>query len=477
MACKEVVIIGGGITGLSAAHQLFKLAQEADFPVHCTLIEESATFGGKIRTLKQENWMMELGPDSVFTLKPRGVEFMKQLGMEAEIVPVNSGGKTFIYHDHRLDPLPGGVFSGIPTDLMAFAKSRLISPLGKLRALGDLILQEEHRLDDISVGDFLQHRLGSQVVEMIAAPLLAGIHAGDIHRLSLHATMPALRKLRESHRSMLLSAMGRKKPPSTPSRVAAPRAPVFVNLENGLESLIDRLKCNLQETNSTTLVPSTRALQIMQIADHRYQILIDSAGETRLLEADAVIVAVPAYAAAELVSTMSADFTPLRLLRYASTATVGLGYTGQPLPSYMTGSGFLIPANQGMTATACTIVSNKWPYTTRSSGMTMLRCYVGRDGDEGALSWDDAQIISAVKRDLTQVGIHAQPEIAFVTRWPAAMPQYDVNHLIRIKKLEEQEDAVPGFSIAGAAYRGLGIPDCIKDADRAAQRIMKYFQS
>ncbi len=464
---RHVVIVGGGITGLTAAFRLRKRNND-DHLLKCTVIESDTRFGGKIATRRTNEYTLELGPDSIFTRKPAGIEFIRELGLEAQIVPVRPSSGTFVWHNNQLQPLPPGVATGLPSDLAAFAKTKLLTTQGKFRALVDLILPLEPLHGDIALGELLRKRLGDEVVNVMVSPLLAGIHAGDIDRLSLDAVMPMWRKLYEEHRSLILGTIAMKK--KTQSAPPAPTGPVFINLKNGLEQLVDRLVQSIEGFADLHL--NTSAVEIKKNTNGKYEITVLRDGILSTIEADAMIITTPAFAAADLLTSLDISLDALRSIRYAHTATVSFGYQGTP-PSYqMTGSGYLVPRNEGATITACTIVSTKWTNASQN-GNLLVRCYVGRDGDEEAVDWTDERLIQATLSDLEKsIGLKERPNFIKIKRWKYSMPQYDVGHLDRIQLIEDALKDHPGIVLAGAAYRGIGIPDCIKDATRAVERIL-----
>jgi hypothetical protein len=226
---------------------------------------------------------------------------------------------------------------------------------------------------------------------------------------------------------------------------------------------------------------NTRATGVRHRLDGRYEVTVQSqlqsAGQVEVLTADAVVVTIPAFAAATVLTSLNVDSGLLSSIRYVSTATVTLGYAGNVLPPEMTASGFVVPPGEKRVLTACTFVSNKWPHAVRN-GHTLIRCYLGRDGDESSVHWNDEQMEEAVRGDLRQIlGINAAPETVLISRWMDAMPQYDVGHLNRIKEIDRQVAGYPGLVLAGAAYRGVGIPDCVVDATRAAENVLAYLSS
>jgi len=470
---KQVIVIGGGITGLTVAYQLQKLANQHALPISCKVFEQDTRFGGKIRSHRTDELTVELGPDSIFTPKLVGRNFIQELDLQNDVVASNPSGGTYVLHNRSLQPLPTGMFSGIPTDLGAFARTSLLSPVGKARALADLFLPSMNINSDMSLGRFLRRQLGNEVVDVMIAPMMAGIHAADIDHLSLDAVMPSLRQIYEKHRSLIRGAMNQKKQRASVAQQI--EQPMFISLQNGLESLVERLLERLQD--ETALVSRTQALRICKRSDSGYDVTVHRAGKQTVLRADAVVITTPAFSAAKMLSGLSLDAQLLNQIRYVSTATILVGYPKNHLESRIPGSGFLIPRSEPTPMTACTVVSKKWAHAVRSH-QTVLRWYVGRDGAEAAVDWSDELLISKITRDLEDViGSIGDPEFRLVTRWHHAMPQYDVGHLDRVEAIEKQLIEYPGIVLAGSAYRGMGIPDCIQDATRAALRISELFTS
>lgn len=468
---KHVVVIGGGITGLSAAFALKQCADVDKLPIRCTVLEQDHRLGGKIRTYREDGMVLEAGPDSILARKPAGVGLMREMGVEGEIVGTNpTAHKTYILHDGRLERLPPGTNMGIPTHFSSFASTKLLSLPGKLRAALDFVMPPAAGQADMSLGSFLRRRLGNEVVDNIAEPLLAGIYAGSVDTLSLAATFPQFRNLEKKHRSLIRGSIAQRRQ-AQPNQAAQSGRSVFVTLRGGLQTLIERLYDCLQEW--ATLATETSVTSILKQEDGTYVVHAQSPQEESTYTCDAVIVTVPAPAAAALLSPLSATARELNEITYVSTATVILGYPADAIQVDLDASGFLVPRRENRHITACTWVSSKWPHTT-SKGRVLIRCYVGRAGQQEELALDDQQIVQLVQKDLRDIlGITARPWFTRLTRWNHAMPQYLVGHVERILRVEASllRDA-PGVFIAGAGYHGVGIPDCIADGDLAAQKVI-----
>ncbi|SDX00918.1 protoporphyrinogen oxidase [Alicyclobacillus hesperidum] len=443
---------------------------ENPMDIQCMVCEQSEKFGGKIRTLKSNRLVIETGPDSIFTRNPAAIEFMQELGLSDDIVQISSSCGTLVWHDNKLQPLPQGFNTGVPSDLLSLASTELLSTAGKCRALEDLFTPGKLSEQDVSLGEFLRKRLGDELVEVLAAPLLAGIHAGSIDNMSLDANMPVLRQWYMKHRSLIIGALQHRHQSSVEEQ--SPR-PTFISLRGGLIQLIESLVARLQDNTDLRLV--TQATSIDRTEDGKYKIFLDNNGHKFSVKADAIILTTPTYIAAELLNRLNPLPETFTQIRYVSTATITFVYSSTSVPSELAMNGFLIPRVEGCTITACTIVSNKWPHTS-TEDQVLIRCYVGRDGCQEAVFWSDEDLILAAREDLRRIlAITQNPSDIVLKRWNHAMPQYDVGHKERIDKIYHDLQKYPGLFVAGAAYRGVGIPDCISDAGHTVERLKEYF--
>lgn len=471
---KRVAVLGGGITGLSAAFYLYRLAERKGLPVRVTLLESSARLGGRIDTLRQDGYVIERGPDSFLARKTAMIELARDLGMENELVGISPlAGKTMIVHRGRLHPMPQGLQMGIPTDLAAFARTGLISPLGKLRAACDLVIPRRRGDGDESVGEFLRRRLGREVVERIAEPLLAGIHAGDLDRLSLRATLPQFARLEQTYGSLIRGMAAARRNVQPPDLPPEARGKVFLTFRRGLLAVVEALDVRLRRDGcDIRLGTAASALEQGSPDGAPYRIFTEDGSA---LPADAVVVTVPAPAAADLLDPY-VDTDALRKIDYVSVANVVFGYDARRFGHMLDGSGFLVPRGEGRTITASTWTSTKWPHTA-PAGKRLIRCYVGRAGDEAAVDLPDDSLVYAVKRDLRELmGLEAKPELTVITRLHRSMPQYAVGHQERITAFRRELSArLPGVLVAGAAYEGVGLPDCVAQGRKAAEQLMQMW--
>ncbi len=479
-ALRRIAVVGGGISGLSAAFYARKLSRERGIAADITLFEESPQLGGKIQTLHRDDCVIERGPDSFLTRKLPILELTRELGIEDELVAINPQAKSFILRKGKLHRMPQGLVLGIPTQIMPFARTALISPIGKARAAMDLVLPRGTGGDE-ALGSFLQRRLGREVLEHIIEPLLAGIYAGDTQKLSLQATFPQFGKLEQQYGSLILGMLRNKqlqnRTASQAQHAQSPLPPalsqaVFLTYKRGLSTLIDALTDNLQNLQDCRIVRGVSVREIAQAEDAGI-LVHTSEGDASLF--DAVIVAVPNYSAVTLLSGISGVDTSLIDIPYASVANVVLAYRSEDAASKMNGSGFLVPRDEGLTITACTWTSVKWLHTAPEH-LALVRCYIGRQGDDRGVTLSEEELINRVRADLkTTMNVTAEPVFTETTRWRASMPQYPVGHLDRLRLFRKQlGQALPGSAVAGAGYLGVGIPDCIAQGKQAAQDIIAF---
>lgn len=460
----RVVIIGGGMTGLAAAHDLDRLVASGAVD-GVTLLEAAPRLGGKIATERVNGFPVEGGPDSFLTVKPHALQLCGEIGLGDRVVGTLSPRDVFVLYRGRLQPLPDGLTAMVPKPA-ALLRSPLFSWPEKLRFALDLVVPPPEDGADQSLGEFFGRRLGRAAVDRLVAPLLAGIYAADPDCLSLDATFPQYADSVRRHRSLVRAARaGRRSRP-----VAQPGLGMFATLEGGLSELVEGLLRTL------TRVIVRTGVQVKTLARDRRGYSVELADGSRL-PADAVIVTVPAYAAAMLVADVSPDAAGLlQQIPYASTAAVVLGFRRKDVAHPLAGHGYVVARSEQTLHTACTWVSSKWPHRAPPDHVA-LRCYAGRAGDERALALNDEELAAAVIAEIRALlGISGAPVLTRVYRWPNAMPQYLVGHRALVAGIERALEATPGIVAAGAAYRGVGLPDCIREGRAAATRALTWLQ-
>jgi len=393
--------------------------------------------GGKIATTSLAGVAVEAGPDTFLARVPWAADLCRSLGLGENLV-APATGKAYVWTRGALRPLPEGTSLGVPCRLAPLARTGIVSPWGVARAALDVVLPRTRPTGDRSVREVVGRRFGPEVTARLVEPLLGGIHAGRADRLSLASVAPQVAEAAASHRSLLLGlrqAAGRVGP-------AGSGGPVFLGLRGGLQRLVDRLA---------------------EEVDVRLNARVDALGD---IEAEHVVLAVPAFTAARLVGGEAA--AELEGVEYASVVTVSLAYRPEALPGPLDGSGFLVPRVDGRLITACTWTTAKWGLAGDS---VLLRASAGRIGDDRAMRMTDAALVASVHGELAAaMGLRsAGPDESLVTRWPRSFPQYDVGHEDRVRRIERL--LPPHVQVAGAAYRGVGIAACVRQAEHAARRI------
>ena len=461
----RLVVVGGGITGLAAAHHALELARERRIALELTLVEARERLGGTIATERAGGFLIEAGPDSFLSEKPWALALCRRLGLEDRLARTDDRyRKVFVWHAGRLHPLPDGWELLAPTRLAPFLSSRLFSWPGKLRMAFDLVLPRGIA-DDESLGAFVRRRLGREALERVAQPLVAGIYTADPDDLSLTATMPRFAELEKQERSIILG-LRRARRRARETGVSGARWSLFVTLKEGMEDLVAALATRLQPG---TVLLKQRVAGVERRGD-RWRV---ATAEGADLDADRVIVATESHAAARMLRYVDPTLaTLLAEIPYASSATVTLGYRRADVAHPLDGFGFVVPHAQKRALLACTFSSVK--YAGRApEGDVLLRAFVGGALNETVLELDDAPLVMRARAELREaLGITAAPALARVFRWPKAMPQYHVGHLARVETIERRAGALPGLDLAGGAYRGVGIADCVRSGEAAAERAL-----
>lgn len=462
----NVAIVGGGIAGLSAAHALMTSNPSLDI----VLIEAQSRLGGKILTEVVDGFVIEGGPDSFISYKPWAVELCHKVGLSGRLMGTNrEQTQTYILHQGRLVQLPEGLLLLAPTRLIPFLRSPLFSPMGKLRMGLDLIIPKKNDTRDESLAGFSRRRLGQEAVERLAGPLLAGIYAGDPERLSLAATFPELAELEQKYGGLIRGMMARRR--ETARMAAQSSYTMFMTLTGGLKDLVEALTLQLAPVR---LLTGVRAINLAQKEGSGYDLALE---DGKILSAEAVVLATPAFAAAELLQGLDEVLAKqLHAIPYVSTATVSLAYRRVGFPHPLNGFGFVVAGRRPQQIMACTWTSTKFPHRAPSDHV-LLRCFVGGAGREEEAFLPEQVLVQMVRKDLqSALGITEEPVLAKVYRWLQANPQYEVGHLERVDSIEERLRPYSGLFLAGAAYRGVGIPDCIRSGTQAAQGVLDYLE-
>jgi oxygen-dependent protoporphyrinogen oxidase len=450
-----ITIIGGGISGLSAAWAL----QKRQVPY--LLLEAGPSLGGVIRTETRDGFVLEGGPDSILAQKPEGVALCRELGLGERLIPTNPERRAvYILHRRKLHPLPEGMMLAVPTKILPFARSGLFSWPGKLRMGFDLVRPGRQENGDESIASFLRRRFGQEAVARLGEPLLAGIHAGDPERLSILATFPRFRALEAKHGSLVRGMLAAPRPKPKPG---APPAAAFYSLRDGLHELVDALVGRLDPESIRT----GAAVRSLARDGAGFTIGLE-AGET--LRADSVIVAAPGPKIAPALEGLLPDVArTLSAVPFASSATVLLGYRRNDVAHPLDGYGMVVPQTEGLRTTALSFVSTKFAHRA-PEGHVLLRGFLGGVRDGEVLDLSDEEMVKTVCGDMKSIlGLRGEPVLTRVFRWPGGTPQLEVGHLDRMQAVERTVGEVPGLRLTGAGIWSTGIPDSVADATRVAE--------
>jgi oxygen-dependent protoporphyrinogen oxidase len=469
MTAFRVVVVGGGIAGLAAAHRLVEQAGAAGLPLALTVCEAAGRLGGTIRTERTpDGLLVEGGPDSFISEKPWALALAERIGLGPRLRRTDDRHRrTYVVHRGRLHPLPDGFLLLAPARLAPFAGSRLFSWRGKLRMALDLVLPRRPADGDESLASFVTRRLGREALERVAEPLVAGIYTAAPERLSLAATMPRFLALEREHRSLILG-LRRSAAAREVAGASGARWSLFVTLAGGMSELVEALAARLP-AGSVRLGCAVAGVETGGPgAGWRVRL-----GDGTAVAADAVVLAGEAHRMAPLVTGFDPELGRLLgAIRYVSSATVTLAYPRSAVGHPLDGFGFVVPRAEGRAALACTFSSVKYPGRA-PEGTVLLRAFLGGARAEDVLAHDDARLVRLAETDLAGLlRIAGAPLHARVARHPASMPQYDVGHLDRVAAIEARVAGWPGLGLAGGAYRGVGIPDCIRSGEAAAERIV-----
>jgi oxygen-dependent protoporphyrinogen oxidase len=482
---RRIVVVGGGISGLSAAFFLRRRLPDAKL----TVLEARPRAGGNIRTEETRGFVIDAGPDSFLRTKPAAVKLCAELGLEGELVkPRPESRHVFIVHDGELVPLPAGMVLAVPTRLGPMLRTNVMSLPAKLRMLGDLLMPVgsggPDPARDESIGSFLTRRFGREAAERIANPLLGGIYAGDVNELSLRATFPQLADLEQRYGSVILGlcAPSAGLPAGVPSSLserldrvrqvmkwlkrdepAAHESP-FLSFRGGMSRLISKLA----EPLGNDLRVGVAARRITPSGSgNGYRVEVD--GDT--LDADAVLLTTPAHVASGLVPDEELS-RELAGIRYTSTATIFFAFERATVAHPLLGSGFIVPKGEN-DLIAGTWVSSKWD-ARAPEGHVLMRAFVGGTSGQALLERSDEELVAIARFELERLhGPLGEPLFTRVYRYERSNPLPDVGHPQRLERLRARTAALPGLELSGAPYDGVGIPDCVRQADAAAERIAR----
>ncbi len=458
----RIAIIGGGISGLTAAFTLEEHRRTG--AVDYTLYESSPHLGGVLRTEHIDGCVVEAGPDSFITEKPWAADLCRALGLGDQLIGSNdSDRKTYILLHGRLIPMPDGLMFMVPTKILPTGLSPLFSLTTKLRMAQELLHPPRAAGADESVASLVERHYGAEMVDRLADPLLSGIYGGEAASLSVRAVLPRFAEMERTHGSLGRAMLAARNRMSHPADQPAP--PLFTSLKNGMQQLVETLVPRL---NASSLATKT-SVQSIHLEAGGWTV---SAG-LKSDHFDAVILAVPTHAAAQLLSISSPQLSAeLSAINYTSSITIGLGYNRQVRQSLPPGFGFLVPRSEGKRLLAATFVHNKFPHRAPED-RALLRCFFVGSNAENLWPLSDDAIVAVVRNELQQIlGLRAEPLFARVYKWKSAMAQYGVGHLERLDRIQRLRQQLPKLALAGNGYRGIGIPDCIRSAQEAVRQVL-----
>jgi protoporphyrinogen/coproporphyrinogen III oxidase len=460
---KRIAIIGGGISGLSAAYTIEE-KRRSGTPVEYVLFESKPRLGGVLFTERVDGCLVEAGPDSFLTEKPWAADLCTRLGLGDQLIGSNDAArKTYILVKNKLVVMPDGLMFMVPTKIVPTVLSPLFSVRTKLRMATEWFHPKRRASDDETVAEMIERHYGPEMVEVLADPLLSGVYGGEATQLSVRAVLPRFADMESKHGSLgraMLSA--RKKMAAAPK---SPARPLFTSLKNGMQQMTDALVASLDPNALKTSVP-------VELLVRELNGWTVSAGY-QSDQFDAVIIATPTPAAASVLQGANDKLSAeLRSIQYSSSVTVTLGYDDKVRRALPPGFGFLIPRSAGRRMLAATFVHNKFPHRAPAD-RAIIRCFLGGARDEQILESSEEEILQIVRDELEQIiSLRSEPLFARVYKWRSAMAQYSVGHLERLQRIETLRQNLPGLALAGNGYNGIGVPDCVRSGTEAASKIL-----
>ena len=460
---KRVAIIGGGISGLSAAFALEKQRRNGA-PVEYTVFEASARLGGVLVTEHVDGCQVEAGPDSFITEKPWAADLCREIGLGDQLIGSNDPDrKTYILVKGRLVVIPDGLMFMVPTRIMPTVLSPLFSIRTKLRMAGEWFHPPRKADADESVATMVERHYGPEMVDRLADPLLSGVYGGEASQLSVRAVLPRFAEMEAKHGSLGRAMLAARR--RMPSAAKGAARPLFTSLKAGMQQMVDALVALLPKSAIQTGSP----VQGIQPQEGGWTV---SAGYTSD-HFDALILAIPTTAATVLLRGPGPALADELLgIQYTSSITVNLGYNGAVRDRLPPGFGFLVPRSEGRRMLAATFVHNKFPHRAPDD-RALLRCFIGGAGNDKVLKLGDDEILRSVREELRQIiNLTADPLFTRIYRWQGAMAQYGVGHLERLQRIDALLPRLPGLALAGNGYRGIGVPDCVRSGSDAAGKVL-----
>jgi len=462
---KRIAIIGGGISGLSAAFAL-EQKRRAGVPLEYKVFEKNARLGGVLVTERIDGCLIEAGPDSFISEKPWASDLCRQLGLADQLIGSNDADrKTYILTRGKLVVMPDGLMFMVPTKILPTVFSPLFSVKTKIRMASEWFHPPHKAEKDETVAALVERHYGSEMVDRLADPLLSGVYGGEADELSVRAVLPRFAEMELKYGSLGRAMLASRKKIAQAAK--SPPQPLFTSLKNGMQQMVAALLSQLPASTLSTEVD----VQQVQMLENGWTV---SAGY-QSDHFDAVIVALPTQAAAAILQAANPSLAAeCSTVAYSSSITVTLGYDKMVRDTLPPGFGFLVPRSERKRMLACTFVHNKFPHRAPED-RAIVRCFLGGSRDEQALLLSEGEILEIVRRELREIiGLDAEPLFARVYKWKSAMAQYGVGHLERLDRIETLRNQMLGLFLAGNGYRGIGVPDCVRSGTEAATRSLEF---
>jgi len=466
---KRIAIIGGGISGLSAAYTIEQKRQSGT-PVEYVLFESSPRLGGVLVTDRVDGCLVEAGPDSFLTEKTWAADLCGKIGLGDQLIGSNdSERKTYIVVNGKLVVMPDGLMFMVPTKIMPTVFSPLFSVRTKLRMAAEWFHPPRKGSEDETVAQMVERHYGSEMVDLLADPLLSGVYGGEASQLSVRAVLPRFADMESKHGSLGRAMLGLRKEARRKMGAATkvPTRPLFSSLKDGMQQMVDALAARLDVRALKTSAPVQSVIR----QDNGWTVCAGYKTD----HFDAVIIATPAHAASDVLQSADENLSrDLGEIKYSSSVTVTLAYDEKVRRSLPPGFGFLVPRSAGHRMLAATFVHNKFPHRAPEN-RALVRCFLGGARDEQILESSEKEILQIVRSELQQIvgiALQAEPLFARVYKWKSAMAQYSVGHLERLQRIESLSRKLPGLALAGNGYYGIGVPDCVRSGAEAAGKIL-----
>src|SRR5271165_3060954 len=460
---KRIAIIGGGISGLSAAFTIEE-KRRSGAPVDYVLFESSPRLGGVMVTDRVDGCLVEAGPDSFVTEKPWAANLCRKIGLGDQLIGSNdSERKTYILTRGKLVVMPDGLMFMVPTKILPTVFSPLFSWRTKIRMAAEWFHPPHKATGDETVAEMVKRHYGSEMVDLLADPLLSGVYGGEASQLSVRAVLPRFAEMESKHGSLGRAMLAARRKMGAMAK--APARPLFTSLKEGMQQMVDALVTRLDANSLRTSAP----VQSVMRQDEGWTVCAGYQTD----HFDAVIIATPGQAASFVLEAADANLShELSEIKYSSSVTVTLGYDEKVRRTLPPGFGFLVPRSEGHRMLAATFVHNKFPHRAPDN-RALVRCFLGGARDEQVLQLSEDEILKIVRTELSEIiGLKAEPLFARVYKWKSAMAQYSVGHLERLQRIEFVRQKLPGLALAGNGYNGIGVPDCVRSGTDAAARIL-----